>query len=410
MSQLYQVHQFSSGLRLIHRQISGPVSHFGIIVNAGSRDELPHEQGLAHFIEHMIFKGTSRRNAYQVLSRLENVGADMNAFTTKEETCVYASVPSRYAGRAMEWMADILLNSQYPEKEMEKEREVIMDEINSCKENPADWIHDEFDELLFPGHALGKNILGTPAHLRKFKRSDLVRFINRQYVPGQIVLSSVGELPFTKVVRMAEKYFTLLPESNGTASRIKPPEYRPQQEVKRWGRHQAHMMLGCRAYDVHDERRIPLSLLNNYLGGPAMSSRLNLMLREKHGIAYNLESNYQPMSDTGIFSIYVGTDEKKLDKARQLIRVELNRLREQPLGSGTLHTIREQLKGQLAISMESLQNEMIMMGKSMLVYGKVDTLEEVFRKIDLVVASHIQEVASELFSEDSMSMLTFVQR
>ena len=403
----YQFYEFSNGIRLVHRQTDSPVAHFGMVVNAGSRDELPHEQGLAHFIEHMIFKGTRKRNSYQVINRLENVGADLNAFTTKEETCVYASFLANHYARVMDLLSDILFNSVFPEKEMVKEKAVVIDEINSYKDNPAEWIHDEFDELLFPGHPLGKNILGTPVHLKKFTRANLNEFTNRLYFSNQIVLSSVGNISFKKAVELAGKYFGSHEATPGDPGRISPTGYEGKNLKKRFGRHQAHIILGGVAYNTHDTRRIPMALMNNILGGPAMNSRLNLALRERHGIAYNLESNYQPLSDTGLFSIYLGTDERMVEKAIELVHRELARLRNQKLGANQLKIAKEQLKGQLAIAVESHQNEMISIGKSVLVFNKVDSIEEINRKIDKVEAMELQDVANEILGTDRLSMLIY---
>ena len=403
----YQFHEFSNGIRLVHRRTSSPVAHFGLVVNAGSRDEQPHEQGLAHFIEHMIFKGTMKRNAYQVINRLENVGADLNAFTTKEDTCVYASFLKTHYARVMDLLSDILFNSVFPEKEMVKEKAVVIDEINSYKDSPAEWVHDEFDELLFPAHPLGKNILGTAAFLRKFTQSDLRRFTERLYHTDQLVLSSVGNISFQKIVNLAERYFGQQQASLGNPDRIAPSGYEARKLVKKFGRHQAHIIMGNTAFNIHDKQRIPMALMNNLLGGPAMNSRLNLALREKHGIAYNLESNFQPLSDTGLFSIYLGTDEKMVGKAIDLVHRELAGLREQKLGIVQLRIAKEQLKGQLAITVEASQNEMISIGKSVLVFNKVDTIEEINRKIDKVEALELMSVANDILEPSRLSMLIY---
>ena len=407
MNNPYHIFEFPNGIRLVHREVKAAVAHFGVIVNAGSRDEFPDEQGMAHFIEHMIFKGTQKRNSTQVINSLENYGADMNAFTTKEETCVYASFLSEYYPKAVEVLSDIIFHSTFPEEEMKKERSVIIDEINSYMDNPSEWIHDEFDTLLFPGHALGMNILGTPAHLKKFRRTDLLRFMERNYTTNRIVLSSVGDCSFSKILKLASRYFGLEEARIQGFERVAPSAYQPACVDRKFGRHQAHLIIGNRACDYHDALRVPMALLNNMLGGPSMNSRLNLALREKHGIAYNLESNYQPMSDTGMFSIYLGTDEKMVEKAVQLVDKELKLFRDKAIGAGKLHIARQQLKGQLAISMESMQNEMITMGKSLLVYNKIDTWEEICRKIDNVDAGQLMEVANRVFDSNSMSSLLF---
>ncbi|MBK7215036.1 MAG: insulinase family protein [Bacteroidales bacterium] len=407
MTNIYNIHRFPNGVRLVHRRTKSPVAHFGIMVNAGSRDEMEGEQGLAHLIEHMIFKGTPKRTAYQVISRLENVGADMNAFTTKEETCVYASFLTRHYGKAVELISDIVFNSTFPEKELIKEKAVVIDEINSYKDNPAEWIHDEFDEVLFPGHPLGRNILGKPARLKQFTPADLQAFMRRTYLSNQVVVSSIGNLTFEQVIAKVGKYLEALPVVSEEKLRVRPKGYLPQTIARKFGRHQAHIILGNTGFHYHHPLRVPMALLNNILGGPAMNSRLNLALREKHGIAYNLESNFQPLSDTGLFTIYIGTDEKMVDKALELVRMELDKLRNTTLSKNQLRIAREQLKGQLAISVESQQQEMISAAKSILVYDKVDSTEEINAKIDKVSAEEIQQAAEIIFNPESMSLLVY---
>jgi predicted Zn-dependent peptidase len=403
----YLYHEFPNGLRLVHRQQRGGVAHIGVIINAGSRDEKPEQQGMAHFIEHLIFKGTLKRSNYQVLSRLENVGADLNAFTTKEDTSVYASIQGRYYQRAAELLADIVFHSVFPEKEIEKEKAVVMDEINSYKDNPAEWIHDEFDEMIFRDHPLGRNILGTQSKLKRFTRGDIMGFRDSNYITSRIVISSVANIPLKTAIAVAEKYF--LPESSNHTQlhRIPFGSYIPSDATRKYSRHQAHAVIGNIACSAHDERRYSMALLNNILGGPAMNSRLNITLRERNGIAYNLESNYQPFSDTGLFSIYCGTDDALMPKAIELIHMELKKLREVKLTPARLHTAQKQLKGQLAISLESHQNEMLAMGKNMLVYGKVDPVEEIYRKIDIITASDISDLANEFFEPLQLSTLIF---
>lgn len=403
----YQYHEFPNGLRLVHRQQRGGVAHIGVIINAGSRDEKPEQQGMAHFIEHLIFKGTLKRSNYQVLSRLENVGADLNAFTTKEDTSVYASIQGRYYQRAAELLADIVFHSVFPEKEIEKEKAVVMDEINSYKDNPAEWIHDEFDEMIFRDHPLGRNILGTQSKLKRFTRDDIMGFRDANYITSRIVISSVANIPLKTAMTVAEKFF--LPETSNNSQLHRMPfgNYIPSDATRKYSRHQAHAVTGNIACSAHDERRYSMALLNNILGGPAMNSRLNITLRERNGIAYNLESNYQPFSDTGLFSIYCGTDDALMPKAIDLIHSELKKLREVRLSPTQLHTAQKQLKGQLAISLESHQNEMLAMGKNMLVYGKVDPVEEIYRKIDNITAMDISDLANEFFELSQLSTLIF---
>jgi len=403
----YQYHEFSNGVRLVHKQQRGAVAHLGLIVHAGSRDESADQQGMAHFIEHLIFKGTQKRTNFQVLSRLENVGADLNAFTTKEDTSVYASIQGKYYQRAAELLADIVFHSTFPVKEIEKEKAVVMDEINSYKDNPAEWIHDEFDELVFKDHPLGRNILGTKEKLKRYSRESILRFRDANYLPSRVVISSVANITLKKAVSILEKYFSDVPADHTPIDRQPFSDYSPVTVTRKYSRHQAHVVIGNTAYSAHDDRRLPLALLNNILGGPAMNSRLNLALREKNGIAYNLESNYQPFSDTGLFSIYCGTDDVLMTRAIDLIHKELASFRENRLSLTRLHTAQQQLKGQLAISLESHQNEMLAIGKNMLVYGKVDPMAEIYRKIDATTSVMLQDIANEIFAPSCLSTLIF---
>jgi predicted Zn-dependent peptidase len=404
---MYKYYEFKNGIRLVHRPQRGNVSHLGVIVHAGSRDENPGQQGLAHFIEHLIFKGTQKRSNYQVLSRLENVGADLNAFTTKEDTSIYASIQTKYYQRAAELLADIVFHSVFPDKEIEKEKAVVMDEISSYKDNPAEWIHDEFDEVVFKGHPLGKNILGTKEKLKHYTRNDVLGFRDVNYLPSRVVIASVADLSLSKAITVAEKYFSDLLPDTSAMQREPFSGYSPLNVTRKYSRHQAHMVMGNIACDAHDPRRYSMALLNNMLGGPAMNSRLNIALRERNGIAYNIESNYQPFSDTGLFSIYCGTDEELMPRAIELIHKELYKFRNIRLATTGLHTAQRQIKGQLAISLESRQNEMLSMGKNMLVYGKIDPVEEIYRKIDTVSSMNLLEMANEVFNPATLSTLIF---
>ncbi len=404
---IYQYHEFKNDIRLVHRQQRGDVAHLGVIIHAGSRDENHDQQGLAHFIEHLIFKGTQKRTNFQVLSRLENVGADLNAFTTKEDTSIYASIQSRYYQRAAELLADIVFHSTFPDKEIEKEKAVVMDEISSYKDNPAEWIHDEFDEIIFKDHPLGRNILGTKEKLKRYSRNDVLGFRDVNYIPSRVVITSVANFPMSKAIAAAEKHFSDVSDSHATFQRQSFSGYTPATVTRKYSRHQAHVVIGNIACNAHDERRYAMALLNNILGGPAMNSRLNIALRERNGIAYNLESNYQPFSDTGLFSIYCGTDEILMSRAIELIHKELYKFRNVSLTTIGLHTAKQQLKGQLAISLESHQNEMLAMGKNMLVYGKIAPVEEIYQKIEKISSANLIELANEVFYTTHLSSLIF---
>lgn len=407
---MYQYHTLPNGLRIVHKQTKSPVAHVGVIINAGSRDELPSEHGLAHFTEHVFFKGTQKRKLFQVLGRLENIGADLNAYTTKEDISVFASFPKPYYNRTIELLSDILLNSIFPEKEIEKEKDVIIDEINAYEDTPAEAIFDDFEDMLFPGNALGRNILGRPATLRKFRREDILAFTKKHVRPSNIVLCSVGSISLSRLIDMVNRYFCQSITPFSYLQRETPGEYKSKQDNRKRSVYQAHCIIGNRAYSSYDSQRMALALLNNILGGPAMNSRLNMAIREKHGIAYNIESSYSPLSDTGIFSIYLGTDVSSLEKSIGLVHRELNKLRNGHLGTMQLHTGKRQLTGQLAIAMESHQNDMLSMGKSMLLYDKVEGLNEICQKINDVSAAEIMEAANMVFAPESLSMLTFTKK
>lgn len=402
-----QFHTLKNGIRLVHQQVVSPVGHFGVILNTGSRDEEKEEQGIAHFIEHVIFKGTKNRKAYHIISRIEDVGGELNAYTTKEETAVYATFLNEYYERSMELISDILNNSTFPQKELEKEKEVVIEEINSYKDSPSELIFDEFEEVLFDGHPIARNILGTPKNVKKFTRKDIFDFIGRNYHTDQMVISSVGSLPFAKIVRFAEKYFGPVPEKIRTEKREGFHNYQASKRIVQKDTFQAHCIIGNIAYDHQHPHRMGMVLLNNILGGQSMNSRLNMSLRERNGLAYNIESNYTAYSDTGQFSIYFGTDKENLDRAFSLINKELRQLKDRELGMQQLIKARKQLIGQLAISSENREDLMLTIGKSYLLYDKVDNLEQVYRKIDSLTAHEILEIANEILDESQTSTLIY---
>jgi predicted Zn-dependent peptidase len=405
----FQQHTLANGIRIIHKQKNGiEVSHCGLMINAGSRDEREDEQGLAHFIEHTLFKGTKKRKAYHILSRLDAVGGELNAYTGKEETAIYASFVSNHYERAVELLADVTFNSTYPVKEIEKEKDVIIDEIHSYLDSPGEQIFDDFEEQVFGNHPIGRNILGTIESVRNFKQRDIIEFVQRRYRTSEMVFASVGSLDFKKVVKMAEKYFGDIPASTATSERIPFVDYVPKHvEIKRHT-HQIHSILGCVAYDANHDKKRGLVLLNNYLGGPGMNSRLNLNIREKHGIAYNIESSYQSFSDTGIFNIYLGTDQTMFNRSKKLLRTELRKMREQKLGTAQLHLAKQQLVGNIALAQESGASLMLAIGKSALFYEEVDSTQEIFNQINEITSSDLLEIANEIFDESRMSSLTYL--
>lgn len=406
----YQFYTLSNGIRLVHRQINTLVGHLAVMINTGTRDEEPAEAGLAHFIEHMIFKGTQKRRLHQVLGYLENIGADLNAYTTKEETCIHASFTTQHYRRAFDLFADILTNSTFPEKEIEKEKEVVIDEINGYKDTPSELIFDDFEEMLFSNHPLGRPILATPAVVRKFTRKKVLSFIAKHYNTDQMVISSVGNIPFAKLIQLAETYFGVIPANLRQSKREPFVSYEKQEKTLRKTGYQTHCIIGGPAYSYADEKRKVLVLLSNILGGPAMNSRLSMALRERSGISYNIEASYTPYSDTGSFMIYLGIDNGSLEKALAIIHRELQNLREKPLGTMQLHVAKQQFAGQLAISFESNLADALSMAKSVLVYDTVDTVEEIIAKILSVTADELQQVANEITDPEKLSSLVYLNR
>lgn len=396
-----------NGIKLIHKQSNSDVAHLGIIINSGTRDELSNEFGLAHYIEHVIFKGTNKRKSYHILSRMDDVGGEINAYTTKEDTTIHATFLTKYYDRAADLISDIVFNSSFPEKEIKKEKEVVIDEINSYKDSPAELIFDDIEDLLFEGKALGHNILGTKKNVRKFNRKSIDQFINRTYATDQMVISSVGNISFAKLHKYIQKYFDHIPASTYSREVENYDNYIPQIKTINKKTFQTHCMIANHAYKLTHPNRLSLFLLNNLLGGPALNSRLNLSIREKHGFAYNVDSNYHAFTDTGIFAIYFGTDKNNVDKSLQLIEKELDRLKSEKLGTLQLSKAKLQLIGQLAISSESNENKMLSIGKSYLHFNKVDKLATVIEKINAIKAENLQEIANEVFNFDKMSILTY---
>jgi len=398
-----------NGIRIIHQFIQGPVSHCGVFVNAGSRDEEIEEHGLAHFIEHVIFKGTKKRTVFQVLNRLEDVGADLNAFTSKEETCIYATFLTPYYDRTLELISDICLNSTFPGKEVEKEKVVVNDEIKSYKDNPSEQIFDDFEDMLFKGHPLGRNILGTPANIKRFCTKDILAFMKKNYVPGEIVIASVGNIDFKKLVLIARRYFSEMTLSIRSNSRQGFTDYQPRKNTIKRKIYQTHSIIGTTAYALTDEKRYTLAFLNNILGGPALNSRLAIALREKNGLTYHIESNYHAFTDTGILTIYFGTDKRALDKATDLVFRETEKLRKQKLGIAQLQRAKKQLIGQLSIGQESNVNRMLTIGKSYLSVNEYIPLDMIVAKIDRITPEQLQDTANEILDPARLSSLVFVQ-
>jgi predicted Zn-dependent peptidase len=403
----FKTHVLQNGIRVIHIPVNSLIAHAGILINTGSRDEDDCEHGMAHFLEHVIFKGTQKRKSYHIISRLEDVGGELNAYTTKEETCIHASFLKEDYERTIELIADILLHSTFPEKEVEKEKEVIVDEINSYKDNPSELIFDDFDELLFPKSTIGRSILGTPEILKTFTREKAEQFLLNKYYSNQMVFCTIGDISFNRLIKLTSKYFEKTPFRVGSNNRTGNFNNKIFNKEKFKKTYQTHCVIGNQAYSLKDDKRITLHLLNNILGGPGMNSRLNMSLREKNGCTYNIESNYSAYTDTGIFSVYFGTDKENLEKSLALTHKELMRIRNQKLGGIQLAKAKKQLIGQLAIASENNENLMLSIAKSLLVFDKVDTLEEINRQIEAITAEQLIEIANEILDPNNLSTLIY---
>ena len=404
----YHTHTLSNGLRIIHAQNQSAVAYCGYAIDAGTRDEEENEQGMAHFVEHLIFKGTQKRHSWHILNRMEHVGGDLNAYTSKEETVVYSAFLVEHFPRAVELLTDIVFHSTYPQAEIDKEVEVIIDEIQSYEDTPSELIFDDFEELVFPNHPLGRNILGKPELLRQFKSEDALRFTNRFYRPDNMVFFVQGNVDFKRVVRLLEKAVSDIPATITERNRIKPELYIPQTKTIHRDTHQAHVMIGCRSYDTHDKKRTALYLLNNILGGPGMNSRLNVALRERSGLVYNVEANLTSYTDTGLFSIYFGTDQEDVKRCIRLVHKELKRLREKPLSSTQLTTAQKQIIGQIGVAADNFENNALNMAKTYLHYNKYEEPQEVYKRIQSLTPQDLWEVANEMFCEENLSTLIYL--
>ena len=404
----YDLIELSNGIRVVHKQmLQTKIAHVGIMLDIGSRDELPEEQGIAHFWEHMAFKGTKKRKAYHILNRLDSLGGELNAYTTKEKICFYASVLDNHLDKAVELLADITFNATFPDQQIEKERMVILEEMAMYKDTPDDAIQDDFDEIIFANHALGKNILGTVDTVNRFQKNDFQHFLKRNLNTEKIIISSVGSYSTKKLVRLVEKYIANQPHKNHTPKRAFFDNYQKAEKMIKKPISQAHVALGSASYGLKDDKRIPFFMLVNILGGPGMNSRLNLSLREKYGFVYGIDANYAPYLETGLFGIYFATDPKNLKKSLRIIEKELNLLKKKPLGQLQLHSAKQQLKGQLAMSEENNNAVMLMMAKSILDLNKVPDINLLFDKIDQVDAHQLMELAQESFDFNKLSMLSF---
>lgn len=404
----YQTHTLSNGIRIILEPRKTAVTYCGMVINVGSRDEAEEEYGMAHFIEHMLFKGTEKRRSRQIINYLENVGGEMNAYTSKEETVVYTSVLKEYTERAIELVGDVVLHSVFPQKEIDKEIEIILDEIQMYNDSPSDLIYDDFEEILFANHSLEHNILGKPELLERFTSADAKQFTTSHYNSHEMIFFLLGDFELKKVVRWAEKHFQIDNSTSKATSRIAPTNYKVQSKTISRQTHQVHFLLGNQAYDYYHPNRLTFYLLNNILGGSGMNSLLNLSLREKHGLVYQVDAIYQPFSDTGMWSIYFGCDANDVDKCERLVRKELKKLCEIPISDKMLKQAKLQLMGQLAISNEINESRALTLGKSLLRFGQVDDLSVICQKLENITSARLLDVANEIFAPNQLSVLKYV--
>ena len=405
----YHLYTFPNGIRLLHKQVNNTkIAHCGFILDVGSRNEKPHQQGMAHFWEHLAFKGTTRRKAYHIINRLEAVGGELNAYTTKEKICFHASVLDSHLEKAIELLSDITFNSTFPEREIEKEKGVILEEMSMYEDDPADALQDHFDALMYPNHPLGYNILGTQQSVSGFNREGFLNFVSENLDTEHIICTTISPLPFKKVLATAEKYLPQIPTKKASPHRQKFDHYKAFELTVKKPISQAHCIIGAEAYSLYDRKRLPFFMLVNWLGGVSMTSRLNMSLREKYGLVYHIEANYTNFIDTGMFSVYFATDKNNLERCQSLSYKELKTLRDNSLSSLQLHRLKQQLKGQLAMAEESNLNLMLMMGKSILDFGRVETISEVFEQIDQTTATELLEIANEIFPEHKLSGLVYM--
>ena len=399
---MIETHILENGLRIIHRSFPSAISYCGMAINSGTRDEFPSEQGMAHFVEHMLFKGTEKRKAHHVVNRMEDVGGELNAYTAKEETLVYAAFPEEYLSRTIELLNDIVFHSQFSERQIEKEREVIIDEILSYDDSPSELIYDDFENLMFAGHDLGHYILGDPETLQSFNQGNMKHFVDRQYCPAGMVFFSFGKTPFSKVVRLAEKYFSSAINSSDGAlpvkERISPDILLPLKTEISKETSQSHVVMGWRTFNMHHRDKYILYMINHILGGGSLNSRLNVSLREKHGLVYHVESNLTLYSDTGLFTIYFASDPKLREKCLRLIGKEIEKIMQCELTPSQLIRAKRQWKGQMGIAAENHENGALGMGKAFLHFNRYVPLNELYTQIDSITSQEIRRVANDILS------------
>jgi predicted Zn-dependent peptidase len=413
----YNTYTLDNGLRIIHLPSDSKVVYCGYQINAGTRNEEPGEEGLAHFCEHVTFKGTERRKAWHILNCLESVGGDLNAYTNKEGTVYYSAILKEHIARAVDLLSDIVFHSVYPQAEIDKEVEVICDEIESYNDSPAELIYDEFENILFKGSPLGHNILGTAEQVRRFTTEDALRFTQKLYRPDNAIFFAYGDIDFKKLVKLIGRALADSVGNKKSVSSVKSvglekypsvgEEIAGQTIVVQKNTHQAHVMIGTRAYDVNDDRRMPLYLLNNMLGGPGMNAKLNLALREHNGLVYTVESTMVSYGDTGTWSIYFGCDEHDVKRCLRLVRKELDKFMQKPLSDAQLKAAKKQIKGQIGVACDNRENFALDFGKSFLHYGWEKNVDRLYEQVDEITAAQIQAVAQDLFDKDRLTTLIF---
>jgi predicted Zn-dependent peptidase len=405
----YQVFTLPNGIRLLYKYAASAITHTCFIVNAGARDEPEQQDGLAHFIEHLLFKQTERRSTNQILNRLELVGADLNAYTTKEYTCIHASLLKQHLERTLDLFEDLIFHSTFPQEELTKERSVILDEIASYQDQPEEAIQDDFEGLLYKGHPMGNNILGSEESVNRLSRENILQFMANTYNTGEMVFAVIGDYDFNKLVKLVDKYLGGIKANTSVKTRKKPGAILGAEVIIQKPISQTHCIIGGPAYHAAHPNRFGLLLLNNLLGGMGMSSRLNLEIREKYGIAYTIESGYTPFTDSGIFSIYFGTDAEKSAKALKLVHKELKKLRDNKLGTLQLQQAKQKFIGQIALAEENRLSLIISMAKSLVDFNRIDSLEQVFEKINAVTADELLAISNEIFDVSRLTTLMFEQ-
>ena len=404
---MYEYHTLPNGVKIILSHTPSRVVYSGVYVNVGSRDETGSDEGMAHFIEHSLFKGTEHRRSYHILNRIDGVGGELNAFTTKEETALYASSLPQHLDRCLELFADILFHSTFPEAEIEKEKDVVLEEINSYSDSPAELIYDQFEELAFAGHPLAHNILGTKHNVRRFTPERIRRHLQQRYTPSRMVITVTGDVRFDRLVHLCERYFAPYVDHPSAVDRSVKPSFVSFEHHHNRRTHQSHLLLGCEAPDIYSRSKTAFTLLNNILGGPAMNSRLNVAIRERHGFCYNIESQYVPFSDTGLFYVYAGVDHDAQKLTRRLILEELDRMASNPLSERQLRHAQQQFIGQMAINNDLGLNEMQSIGKAYLNFDRVDTLEEMNADIMNLTSDDLLRTAQQFFLSDRFSTLVY---